>query len=351
MYRSTFWHYPKASHIHIPSATSINLLTLGNKTASYKFTAAVVTQILISLQARPDSNMAEFFIHENARDPPALSDKGKLKPGTKSQILGCLPSMPRYGNDPTPKQASVVILDMGAVIHMVRPTHAKVLGEYTSMHLLPFMESQEMPRTTRIDAVCDCYHKHSLKNQTRTKRQAGGGIQGTWLSTKIPIPRWKDWQQFLSINQNKDVFKYLSTQLISATTNNTACCMCLSPTDHEEADSRMMLHLQHAVMAGHKVAFVRTVDSDVVVLSIHHYPTFQNLGLTGLWIGFGCGKNYRDTPVHEVSAQLGPNRCLALPFFHAFTGGDLTSRLFGIRKKMYGMHGCIVQKWQKPWSP
>ena len=90
----------------------------------------------------------------------------------------------------------------------------------------------------------------------------------------------------------------------------------ISPTDHEEADSRMMLHLQHAVMAGHKVAFVRTVDSDVVVLSIHHYPTFQNLGLTGLWIGFGCGKNYRDTPVHEVSAQLGPNRCLALPCIH-----------------------------------
>ena len=191
-----------------------------------------------------------------------------------------------------------------------------------------------MPRTTRIDAVWDCYHKRSLKNQTRTKRQAGGGIQGTWVSTKIPIPRGKDWQQFLPINHNKDVlFKYLSTQLISATTNNTACCMCLSPTDHEEADSRMMLHLQHAVMAGHKVAFVRTVDSDVVVLSIHHYPTFQNLGLTGLWIGFGCGKSYRDTPVHEVSAQLGPNRCLALPFFHAFTGSDLTSRLFGIRKK------------------
>ena len=259
--------------------------------------------------------------------------------------------MPSYGNDPTPKQASVVILDMGAVIHMW-PTHAKVVGEYTSMHLLPFMESQEMPRTTRIDAVWDCSHKHSLKNQTRTKRQAGGGIQGTWVSTKIPIPRGKDWQQFLSINQNKDVlFKYLSTQLISATTNNTACCMCLSPTDHEEADSRMMLHLQHAVMAGHKVAFVRTVDSDVVVLSIHHYPTFQNLDLTGLWIGFGCGKNYKDTPVHEVSAQLGPNRCLALPFFHAFPGSDLTSRQFGIRKKLHGMHGCIVQKWQKPWSP
>ena len=132
-------------------------------------TAAVVTQMFISLQSRPDSNMAEFFIHENARESPALSDKGKLKTGTESQILGWLPSMPSYGNDPTPKQAPEVILDMGAVIHM-RPTHVKVLGEYTSMHLLPFMESQEMPRTRRIDAVWDCYHTHSLNSHKKTSR-------------------------------------------------------------------------------------------------------------------------------------------------------------------------------------
>ena len=156
---------------------------LGNKTTSYKSTAVVVTQMFISLQARPDSNMTEFFMHENAREPPALSDKGKLRTGTKSQILGCLPSMSGYGHDPTPKQASVVILDMAAVIHMVRPTRANVLGEYTSMHLLPFMESQKTPRTTKIDAVWDCYHKHSLKNQTRTKRQAGG------VSSKCEFPQ------------------------------------------------------------------------------------------------------------------------------------------------------------------
>ena len=144
----------------------VNLPKLGNKTSSYKCTAAVVTQMFISLQARPDSNMAEFFVHENAREPPSLSDKGKLRTGTKSRIRGCLPSMSGYGQDPTPQQASVVILDMAAVTLMVRGTRAKVLGEYTSMHLLPFMESQKTPHTTKIDAARDCYHKHSLKNQT-----------------------------------------------------------------------------------------------------------------------------------------------------------------------------------------
>ena len=106
----------------------VNLPKLSNAT-SYKSTATVVTQMFISLQARPYSNMAEFFMHENAREPPALSYKGKLRTGTKSQILGCLPSMPGYSHDPTPKQASVVILDMAAVIHMVL-----FLGVYTCCH-------------------------------------------------------------------------------------------------------------------------------------------------------------------------------------------------------------------------
>ena len=206
------------------------------------------------------------------------------------------------------------------------------------------MESQKAPSTTRIDAVWDCYHKHILKNQTLAKRQAVGGIQRTWFSAKFPIPRGKDWQQLLSINQNKDdLFTcakanttatcIISTSGKNALSNQPPDLSCVSPTDHEEADSSMMLHLQHAVMASHKVAFVRTVDSDVVVLSIHHYPACQNLGLTDLWIGFGCGQNYRDIPVHEVSAQLGPNRCLALLFFLAFTGSDLTSSMLGIVEK------------------
>ena len=34
----------------------------------------------------------------------------------------------------------------------------------------------------------------------------------------------------------------------------------ITPSDHEEADSHMMLHLHHAVMVGHKKVFLRTVD-------------------------------------------------------------------------------------------
>ena len=95
----------------------------------------------------------------------------------------------------------------------------------------------------------------------------------------------------------------------------------------------MMLHLQDAVLNRHEKAFVRTVDSDVVVICIHLFAVLQDMGLKELWVGFGSGKSYKDIPIHEVSLQLGDSICKALPFFHAFTGCDLTSSMQGIGKK------------------
>ena len=134
---------------------------------SYRSSAAIVTQMFVSLQARPGSNMNEFFKYENLRYPPSLSNKGKLRLGTKSQILDCFPGMPSHGKNSAAAKVSVVILDMPAVIHIVKPQKAKVFGEYLPTHLLPYMQSQINKYTTRIDAIWDCYPEGSLKNQTR----------------------------------------------------------------------------------------------------------------------------------------------------------------------------------------
>ena len=48
---------------------------------------------------------------------------------------------------------------MPAAIHMVKPQRAKVFGEYTRLHLLPFLKKQINDCTTRVDAVWDTYEK------------------------------------------------------------------------------------------------------------------------------------------------------------------------------------------------
>ena len=92
----------------------------------------------------------------------------------------------------------------------------------------------------------------------------------------------------------------------------------------------MTFHLCHAAQQGHTKAYLRTVDSDVVVLTISF---FQKWGLTELWTGFGHGKAYKDIPVHSVVQMLGPQYTKTLPVFHGMAGCDIASALYGIGKK------------------
>ena len=164
---------------------------------------------------------------------------------------------------------------------------------------------------------------------------------------RIPIPKEAEWQKFLKDSQNKDeLFQFVSQELQRSTVNsvfhlittkadlvlsNKATDLtALSPCQQEEADTRMMLHLHHAAAQVHQKAYMRTVDSDVVVLAIN---IFHELGLSELWVGFGTGKLYKDIPVHHISQMLGPQQCQVLPLFHAITGCDLVSAMFGIGKK------------------
>ena len=58
-----------------------------------------------------------------------------------------------------------------------------------------------------------------------------------------------------------------------------------------------------------------SVDSDVVVLCIHHFLGLKTHGMKELWIGFGTGKSYKDIPIHHNSNILGDDASKAILFF------------------------------------
>lgn len=66
----------------------------------------------------------------------------------------------------------------------------------------------------------------------------------------------------------------------------------VAPCTHEEADTRLFLHVNAATLAGHRRVIVRSSDSDVVVLGI---STIVALGqrLDELWIAFGSQRHFR----------------------------------------------------------
>ena len=106
----------------------------------------------------------------------------------------------------------------------------------------------------------------------------------------------------------------------------------VAPCTHDEADTRIFLHVAAAASVGHRRVIVRTTDSDVVVLGVSTCVALAH-EIDELWIAFGSGRNYRYIPAHVIARDLGPSKAKALPAFHALTGCDTTSSFFNKGKK------------------
>lgn len=203
---------------------------------------------------------------------------------------------------------------------------------------MPYITSQ-LQHIDRLDIVWDLYMADSLKADTRSKR-GKGARRRVELSSAVP----RNWQEFLRIDENKmELFSFLASNMANIDTNkhliitlgpsvlcsNRQDVSAVAPCMHEEADTRILLHLQDAIQQGYSKALICTVDTDVVVLAI---ASVNRLNISELWITFGAGKNFRFIAAHKIAKALGPDRCVALPMFHAFTGCDTVS-CFGDRSK------------------
>ena len=98
----------------------------GTKSGSAQRNSSLITKLFLSLQSRPDADMEEFFRYENQREPPRLSNQGSLRSDNK-QIFQRVCRHLICRSDAA-KAATVVVLDMAAVVHMVRPTSATHSG-------------------------------------------------------------------------------------------------------------------------------------------------------------------------------------------------------------------------------
>lgn len=72
----------------------------------------------------------------------------------------------------------------------------------------------------------------------------------------------------------------------------------------EEADGRVILHIQDMACSGWKTVMLCTSDTDVVILALSYFQMFNSLGLTELWIQFGAGKNLKYIPIHSLCLKL-----------------------------------------------
>ncbi|KAL8585219.1 hypothetical protein ACOMHN_013234 [Nucella lapillus] len=300
--------------------------------ASIKNDRELFARMYISCQTR-DGNLEEFFRHENQACPPALSDGGSLCTGTKSDLLTCLEEVSDAKTE-TPV-TTCIVLDGAAIIQMLKPAASKTFEEYAQQIVIPYM-STKLQTVSRLDLVWNTYLADSLKGSTRAKR--GQGVQRRVVAAAA-IPG--NWQNFLRVDSNKtELFRFLSAALMEwfdqedkqhVITDGEAVLSkpllpdltSLAPCNHEEADSRMLLHASHTAQHGHHAILIRTIDTDVVVLAVSLAQELQPEDK--LWLAFGTGQSFLYLAAHEIAAGLGREKARALPMFHALTGCDTVS--------------------------
>ena len=160
----------------------------GNKTSGVqKKNMTLMTHLFLSVQTRPDADMAEFFRFENQREPLSLADRGSLRTGKKSDRFS---------------QISHSCAGYGSFVHMVRPTSAKTFADYATQHIVPFLEYQITPTVERIiDAIWDNYPEGNLKSLTHQRRGTGLRTRIGDGHTQIPKHEWNS--GFLKNEENK----------------------------------------------------------------------------------------------------------------------------------------------------
>ena len=196
--------------------------------------------------------------------------------------------VPSFGHSSCGKAASVVLLDMPANVHMVSPQRAATFEEYTPLHLLLCKQNHDS-NTTRLDVVWD---KNLMWDGqgSHPKYQYPRALNGSFLKDSVNKNELSQYfTEELSKQTVGETYHLYTTKSGTVSSNQTtANTAALSLCDQDEADTRLIIHLQHAGHEGHKIAYIRTVDTDVIILWPYH---FHQLDMHEVWVGFGVGRH------------------------------------------------------------
>ena len=103
---------------------------------------------------------------------------------------------------------------------------------------------------------------------------------------------------------------------------------------HEEADTRIVVHVRDAIRKGMKSICIRTVDTDILIILIWKFHFLKDLCKDlELKVAFGVRKDFAVYSVNNICSTLGFDKSKIMSMFHAFSGCDTTSSFHGRGKK------------------
>lgn len=287
--------------------------------------------------------LKELLSYSLGTYPLSLSTTtGGLVKTAKSKLFDILED--EAGNPEADMRAfnnNAIIVDAMAVIQSIKGKW-KTFGELADTILNTLTKLARQWNCTRLDFVADRYPALSIKNTERGRRAEKGTQRVHIFGKDQNVP--KQWKKYLSCGENKEsLVTFLCEHWRSCsslrlggiltmyvTVREKCYIISLGDSDddpvrsevvsilqsnHEEADTRLLLHAKHAT-ATHERIIIKSPDTDVFILSIAMQPSFPK----ELYLMTGIGNRFRCIPVSKISNNMGVEICGCLLGFHAFTG-------------------------------
>ena len=289
----------------------------------------------------------EMLQRELSSVPLALACvDGTLRQTNKAQLASILKdgvTQPTLNVTDTP---TCTIIDGMALVQAIgKPPNATTFGDLADV-FTTCVTSNFSNHCTRIDIVFDTYDQESIKGLTRNRRAAGNRtIRRIITNRESKLPG--NWKAFIDLGENKaDLTNFLSNELcdlilrddqelvvaggfldrlttISSVNRNVDSLSA----NHEEADTRIILHAIDAKEHGFERTVVICKDTDVLLLLL----AFSTQLCPEIWMKVGTKAKPCYIKVHDI--EVPDNVRSALMAFHSITGCDTTSQFSGIGKK------------------
>ena len=326
-------------------AKSKKVKTSSGSTVTVKNDARFWARLLV-IAKNQDIDLKNVFTYSLRAFPLALAtDCGGLVKTSKSKLLH---SLEQEVEEPLieqiPQSSSTVIDGMALLQALKAKDLPETFGDLAEIVLKKIINIAAFNNSQRVDFVTDRYPKVSTKNVERVSRATSGAYVFSILGEQQKVP--KQWKKFMQVGSNKERLidflmeqwrKVPSSSLGSIelfVTNEDKCFKINSVSnvgvvmeeipelkcDHEEADTRMFVHAQHAAESVETVV-IKSPDTDVFAIALATQPSIN----AELIFDTGVANKQRRIDMSKVADYFGPLWCKAVIGFHIFTGKHVGS--------------------------
>lgn len=323
---------------------TVKIPTIQNKIIEYRHQGNVFLQLLMKVQKEGIISVNEFMTYPLTPVPYSLATAdGYFIKTDKAKGFQFL--IRDLENDILPPyEKTLTIEDGNALFHYMRELPDNFKGICLKLFDMKV-------RGTDVIFSTDTYQPNSVKSVERKRRGCGEKLILHGEMTKRP----SDWKAFLANDENKTQLtrlllrvwskddmaeKYENQKCIVAVDGQAYCLYSADKkqvkteqiqslsSNQEETDSRIVLYCKYAQDQGYEYVRVRSPDSDVFFILLHHASSLS----CKIIFDTGTGNNKRLINMTDFIGNLTQEYCTALTALHAFTHCDSTSAFKGIGK-------------------